>query len=407
VLDVYVNEGFVPMVDGALVYLRGFGGTPTAADAPAPSLRLSPQLFLADGTLVSSRLYPADAAPPPEGKPTPAADHPTRVGESLIRRGYWGSYLPQRTILAETGAVVRLRVHNGLAQPHRLQVDGVPGADTGDIAPGATAELTFDAPAAGTYLYSDPTNAPVERMLGLHGALVVVPADDRWRLSTGGTEFERQWLWLCQDVDDDWCRRAQRGETIDPVATPPVPRYFMLNDRSGFHSLAASQDLAINEASEEETLPGGYARPVDVRDFSKPDGAGGVGAGQLIRLVNLGVVVHQMHFHGNHVCMLRRNGVDFPRSAGHVAAEGHGVLQQWEDVVELDPLDRKEIVLPVRRPPEVIDPVWDARDEDYHYPMHCHAEPSQTAAGGLYPGGLVADWILRAPTGASGERGTS
>ena len=26
VLDVYVNEGFVPMVDGALVYLRGFGG---------------------------------------------------------------------------------------------------------------------------------------------------------------------------------------------------------------------------------------------------------------------------------------------------------------------------------------------------------------------------------------------
>jgi FtsP/CotA-like multicopper oxidase with cupredoxin domain len=29
--------------------------------------------------------------------------------------------------------------------------------------------------------------------------------------------------------------------------------------------------------------------------------------------------------------------------------------------------------------------------------MHCHAEPSQTAAGGLYPGGLVAHWTLAAP----------
>ena len=77
--------------------------------------------------------------------------------------------------------------------------------------------------------------------------------------------------------------------------------------------------------------------------------------------------------------------------------EGHAVLQQWEDVVELDPLDRKEVVLPIRRPPETLDRVWNARDEDWEYPMHCHAEPSQTAAGGLYPGGLVAGWFLAAP----------
>jgi hypothetical protein len=28
------------------------------------------------------------------------------------------------------------------------------------------------------------------------------------------------------------------------------------------------------------------------------------------------------------------------------------------------------------------------------YPMHCHAEMSQTAAGGLYPMGMLADWRL-------------
>ena len=54
-------------------------------------------------------------------------------------------------------------------------------------------------------------------------------------------------------------------------------------------------------------------------------------------------------------------------------------------------------MLPVRRPPEVLDRVWNARDEDWEYPMHCHSEPSQTAAGGLYPGGLVAGWTLAAP----------
>ena len=51
-----------------------------------------------------------------------------------------------------------------------------------------------------------------------------------------------------------------------------------------------------------------------------------------------------------------RNGTDFPRSDGRVDAEGHVVLQQWEDVVELDQMDRKEIILPIRRPPEALGP---------------------------------------------------
>jgi len=158
-----------------------------------------------------------------------------------------------------------------------------------------------------------------------------------------------------------------------------------------------SRDAAVNQATHEDTLPSGSAREVDVRDFSLSKAQGSVAAGQLIRMVNVGAVIHQMHFHGNHVWTVRRNGADFPRSGGRVDPEGHAVLQQWEDVVELDPMDRKEIVLPIRRPPETLDRVWDARGEDWEYPMHCHAEPSQTAAGGLYPGGVVAGWTLAAP----------
>lgn len=398
VLDLYINEGFVPMVDGSLVYMRGFGERPTTIDDPLPSLTISPQLFLADGRLESSRVYPMDAEVPHDGRPEPAGDSGLDDGNYRIRRAHWASFFPRRTIVAETGSTVRLRLHNRLARPHAFLIPSM--VSSGPIAPGASVEVTFAPSTAGTHVYTDPGNGPVERVLGLHGALVVVPPGDRWRNMPGGTEFERQCLWICQDVDPEWSRRAHAGEVIDSVGTPAVPRYFMLNDRSGYLSLALSKDEAMNHATHEETLAAGFPRPIDVRDFSKPDGQGSVISGQLIRMANVGVVVHQMHFHGNHVWTVRKNDLDYPRDGrlGRIDEDGHVVLQQWEDVVELEALERKEIVLPVRRPPEALDEVWDARTEDWHYPMHCHAEPSQTAAGGLYPGGLVADWVLSGPS---------
>jgi FtsP/CotA-like multicopper oxidase with cupredoxin domain len=398
VLDLYINEGFVPMVDGSLVYMRGFGELPTTINDPRPSLSISPQLFLADGRLESRRVYPTDAEVPVHGRPGNAGVSDAVSGYYRIRRAHWASFFPRRTIVAETGSTVRLRVHNRLATPHAFHIPRL--VSSGPIAPGSSYEVSFVPTTAGTHVFSDPTNGPVERVLGLHGVLVVVPAGDRWRNVPGGTEFERQWLWICQDVDPVWSRRAHAGEAIDATRTPAVPRYFMLNDRSGYLSLGLSKDEEVNRATHEETLAAGFPRPIDVRDFSKPDGQGSVISGQLIRMVNVGVVVHQMHFHGNHVWTVRKNDLDFPRDGrlGRIDEDGHVVLQQWEDVVELNPLERKEIVLPVKRPPEALDEVWNARTKDWHYPMHCHAEPSQTAAGGLYPGGLVADWVLAGPS---------
>src|SRR4029453_3070245 len=106
-----------------------------------------------------------------------------------------------------------------------------------------------------------------------------------------------------------------------PWAAPPLPRYFMLTDRSGFHSLAVSNDEEINLHSEEETLASGFPCQSDVRNFSLPDGAGSVSTGQMIRLVNLGVAIHQMHFHGNHVWTVRKNVEDYPRRAAEARME--------------------------------------------------------------------------------------
>jgi hypothetical protein len=53
------------------------------------------------------------------------------------------------------------------------------------------------------------------------------------------------------------------------------------------------------------------------------------------------------------------------------------------------------VMLPIKPPPDVVDAVRAAQQCDWIYPMHCHAEMSQTAGGGLYPGGQVSDWILK------------
>ena len=410
-LSMHINEGFLPMVDGSLVYHRGFGDRRTLINDPKPALKMGPRVFTAAGQVVASRIYPLKAPVPPYGRPAPLRPDPAFQREFLARRGHWASYFPERTLIAETGSTISILLQNNLSQPHELLFHSAGPAGvhvrSGKVAPGKSKLLEFRAPAPGTYLFSDPGTEPVERTLGLYGGLVVIDPRNAWRLGPTGPEFERQWLWLCHDVAPNWARLASQGQAVNPLTTPAVPRYFTLNGYSGFQALALTTDEEFNKHREEDTLPSGFPRETDVRNFSASPAAGAVRTGHLMRMVNAGIVDHQLHYHGNHVWTVRANGIDFPRSNGRVSPAGDVVLQQWEDTIQLQPGERKEAMLPVRRPPEVIDEVWNARDEDWKYPMHCHAEPSQTAAGGLYPGGLMSDWTLAAhPVPEPGLPGT-
>jgi hypothetical protein len=170
-----------------------------------------------------------------------------------------------------------------------------------------------------------------------------------------------------------------------------VPRYFTINDRSGVFSAGVSPDEDENHRTHEDTKPSGHARKVDVRDFSDPS----AGTGQLIRLVNTGIAVHQPHWHGNHIWTVAVDNEVLSRSSPRMSADGHILLQQWEDVVELDPMHTKAVMLRIKLPPDALDVVLADQKCEYVYPMHCHAEMSQTAGGGLYPGGMVTDWILK------------
>ncbi|WP_251024432.1 multicopper oxidase domain-containing protein [Arthrobacter sp. ISL-65] len=187
-LDLHVNDGYLPMVDGTLVYHRGYGDRPTAVKDPKPSLFVSPRVFRRNGSVVASRTYPLSAAVPPKGRPAPAAKDPANPGQFLVHRARWASFFPDRTLIAETGSTISIRVTNHLAQDHALQFLHAGAANvhvgTGAIKPGQTKTLTFKAPAEGTYLYcdpgadpADPTADPVQRTLGLFGALLVVNPD--------------------------------------------------------------------------------------------------------------------------------------------------------------------------------------------------------------------------------------
>jgi FtsP/CotA-like multicopper oxidase with cupredoxin domain len=277
----FVNEGFVALPDGRQLYHRGFGAAPEDPGMPA----------------------------------------------SVVR--------------AIEGDEVTVSVTNTLDEPHGFAIPGL--VDSGPIAPGATTTVRFAAPRPGTYLYADPLGAPVNRSLGLHGAMVVSPAGASNVPFVGGPRFVREYVWVFNCIDTRWSERARRRE---PVTTEGfTPDVFLLNGRFGD---ASSKAL--------DTTPHGR-----------------VGEATLVRMLNAGLTVH---FHGNHVQVLSRNGSPPP-------------VVMNKDTVFVDRGEVVDVLLPFRTPPDAFPPT---RVSDF--PVHDHQEMTQTLHGGLYPNGLLTDWHL-------------
>jgi FtsP/CotA-like multicopper oxidase with cupredoxin domain len=261
-----------------------------------------------------------------------------------------GVSLPGPLMLVAERDRLRISVTNTLDTPHGFAIDGV--FSTGPIAAGATKVLDVIAPAAGTYLYQDPLDAPFTRLLGLHGALVAMPADSTSTPYPGGPAFTRQWVWVIENIDSAWCERAALGATttLEEIA----PDYFLINGRSG---VDAVHDEAI-------TIHGRLHEPA------------------LVRILNAGVATHAMHFHGNHLDVLRHNATPAPHA-------------MRKDTIMMPAGWTKDALLPLSPPPDIWPPIEQWGSElTLSYPMHCHAEMSQTAGGGLYPNGMLAHWEI-------------
>ncbi len=285
-----------------------------------------------------------------------------------------GPQFPGPVLQFTEGNVIDLTVHNTLDEPHSFTIPDV--VDTGPIAPNQSIVVSFAAPSAGTYLYFDSLNAPVNRVLGLHGAFIVHPRTGNTPFSRptpavlrlfndlGGEDFpgdpwrrERDLIWLFHTIDPVFNEIAHEGREIDAdqFNLEFLPTYFTINGRSGFFS-----------AHNPDTAPRGT-----------------IGQPALIRNLNAGMAVHSPHIHGNHVYLLSENGRP---------EEDVNLLDTWS----LDPLDRRDLLLPFIIPPDIPKTAWPPKEERFPlaYPMHCHMELSQTANGGNYPQGLITHWEI-------------
>ena len=91
----------------------------------------------------------------------------------MYKENNFPAEIPGPNIFTTQGGTVKVNITNALDEPHAFYIRGV--VDSGPIQPGATKTIEFVVPRAGTYLYYDNLNKPVNRMMGLHGALIVMP----------------------------------------------------------------------------------------------------------------------------------------------------------------------------------------------------------------------------------------
>jgi hypothetical protein len=342
--------------------------------------------------------------------------------------------IPGPALVALEGDRIRLKIKNSISQggDHGFAIPGVTLTSGGQemtqviIPRNEDLRVEFSAPAPGTYMYLDPLNAPVNRVMGLHGALVVLPHpvggngtpyrnptaniqrlfDDLGRTAHfpgHPWDLERNTVWVFNTIDPGKCRLAAGGTSaISPSAFESgfLPQYFTLNGKTGFFATQHHHFLSSDADHEEHHhTHGGLSiaqRLFDAHTHISINGR--VGQPILIRNLNAGLAWHSPHIHGNHVYQLT--------DAGNVPERDAFFLDTWT----VPPMARIDLLLAYVRPPDipgdrdVIAPVvprtspkaWPPVEERFPlvYPMHDHNEISNTAAGGNYPHGLITHWQI-------------
>jgi FtsP/CotA-like multicopper oxidase with cupredoxin domain len=362
---------------------------------------------------------------------------------------------PGPTIYAIQGDSITVNITNQLDEPHSFFIPGqLPGDlaifDSGPIAPHTTVgPLTFTASKSGAHLYHDNLNAPVNRSMGLHGALVVRPL-----AAVPGhnfTPYEKPTPHV-QNIYDMFGTQFWPGlkwEEGDPTTnTPPFRHYVWL-----YHMPSPNLQLEVgNLAPGVEMNPEVFMNKI-ARDPFSPTRANGlpqyftvngqsgffshfdpaitpisrVGEPVIIHILNAGVQGVSHHMHCNHFFITSINGAPNPNPI-------------WVDIYGVKPMDRIDYTFPFMRPPDNANvrgigrpdqPLrtsagtfcWPPQQEmetffppDLHpppgtlgvptdingvplnmgqrlsplcYPAHDHLESSQTAQGGNYNMGLI------------------
>ncbi len=312
----YITDGTIRQIDGVDVYFRGFSATDTELNVP---------------------------------------------GESLIIR---------------ENDSVEITVINTLTTTHNFTIENINKVGNKnetvsvDIKPNTGEIVAFIAGTPGTYMYYDNTNnEPYNRLLGLHGALAILPLDSDNELYKASKTFKKQLFWIFNDIDPVWHNAIKAN--LKPNTTFE-PRYFTLNGLGGRPPRA----------------PGSMDPTQDSMADPRSKLDGNIGDRTLIRCINTGMARHSVHIHANHMEWLTTDGKARPTV--------------WEkDIVPLNPNGGQvDVIFPFDPPPDSVhkfdeSTIIAARDanprREILYPMHLHDEMTQTAGGAAYMFGAMTD----------------
>jgi hypothetical protein len=352
--------------------------------------------------------------------------------------------IPGPHIFTTVGSRITVSITNALDEPHSFYISGV--VDSGPILPGETKVLEFVASTAGTFLYYDNLNAPVNRMMGLHGALIVMPIepvaghkytpysvptqavqqlfDDfgtadhfpgfSWEEgdpSTNTPSF-RQYIWVLHEASS---RLFAEVGKYTPGKDYPAAQFVKAFQTDKFRSDGK------NRKPEFFTINGQSGWFAAHNPYITPNHR--VGEPVIIRILNAGMTLHSLHLHANHFYVIGMNNV----------VQENVLLMA---TLTVNSLDVVEWAVPYTRPPDVPNergigradkplisipnpsipgsvphPVWPPTEElNMHfpevgnhagdvdisvrlspicYPMHDHSETSQSAQGGNYGMGMM------------------
>ncbi|APR87668.1 hypothetical protein A7982_13017 [Minicystis rosea] len=303
---------------------------------------------------------------------------------------------PGPLIFTQEGATIPIRVKNNLDERHELAIPGI-GFTTGPIAPNATFNGTIRVPArsAGTYLYFDTLNAPVNRVMGLHGAFVVLPNPANGTpysaADPAGTHPNVTQLFADLGARPWFPGLAWAEGGVNPAPfpnTPPFRQYVWL-----IHEASPNLFAAVGKFRPGQEFPAGDFRNRFLNNDFTPDGANKppknagetpqyftisgqsghfshntpfvcphlrVGEPCVIRVLNAGMWTHCMHIHANHVYVLRVRSESTQRTEYNAFADldpnvVRGIQDNliWVDTFASHPLDVWDWLVPYMRPPDV------------------------------------------------------
>lgn len=273
---------------------------------------------------------------------------------------------PGPSIYAVNGDTITLKITNALDEPHSFFIPGI--FDSGIIQPGQTiAPPPFTVTKSGAHLYYDNLNEPVNRVMGLHGALVVrplaaaaghnfTPYDNptphvqnlydmfgtkfwpglKWEEGDQATNCPpfRQYVWLYHQASPNlqaavgnlspgqiydprkFCDQFLR-DPFSPTRANNKPQYFTINGQSGFFSHFIPAITPVSRVGE----------PV------------------VIHILNAGLQTHSHHMHCNHFFVTSHNNVRNPDPVPHPNPI-------WVDIYGVKPMERIDYTFPFMRPPD-------------------------------------------------------